>query len=361
MCGTCATADRLVLLRDARRVADGLVAGLAGEPEPGRVQLAKAMDVSTPRGFDRAVAVLAAELRTLARASDAEALREAVAVLDVDWRATTPPERKRLVAAAMAAAGRVLSRSPERLRAPFGEAASRVIRATREAVRRDQRLAITASFSALDRRVLRHVVESQGAFVRDEAGRRLEAFGREARRIVAGGLERGLGREAIAEALRGGAAAALVQRAPFYWEVVASSFIGHSRSFAQMSSYADAGIRQYRIEAVLDEHTTPTCRFLHGKVFSVGDALRRFERVEALEDPLDIKREIPWVRDRVHPQTGEGRLVAGNGEHRVAVAEVTRASESGFRALVSDAELADIGIGFPPFHGLCRSTTIAIV
>lgn len=361
MCGTCVTADRLALLREGRLVADGLVAALAGEPGPGRIHLAKAIDVSSPRGFDRAVAILAAELRTIARASDAAAVREALAVLEVDWRATTPTERKRLVAAAMAAAGRVLSRSPERLGATFGDAATRVVRATREAVRRDQRLAITASFSALDRRVLRHVVESQGAFVRDEHGRRLEAFGREARRIVANGLEQGLGREAIAEALRGSAEAALVQRAPFYWEVVAGAFIGQSRSFAQMSSYAEARIERYRVEAVLDAQTTPTCRFLHGKVFAVGDALRRFERVEALADPTDIKREIPWVRDRLNPKTGEGRLVAGNGEHRVPVAEVSRASESGFRALVSDAELADIGIGFPPYHGLCRSTTIALV
>ncbi len=358
MCATCATAARLARVHAERAAAERLVAGAEAH---GRTRLAKALDLPTPQGFARAVAILAAELRHAARSSEAEAVRAAMAVLDVDWSRTTPAERSRLVAEAMTAVGAMQSLVPARIWAPFGKTAERVVRATREAVRRDQGLAISAKFGELDRRVLRHVVESQGNFVRDDYGRRVESFGKEARRIVADGLARGLGRDDITEALREGAHTALVARAPFYWEVVASSFIGHSRSFAQMSSYADAGIRQYRIEAVLDEHTTPTCRFLHGKVFSVGDALRRFERVEALEDPLDIKREIPWVRDRVHPQTGEGRLVAGNGEHRVAVAEVTRASESGFRALVSDAELADIGIGFPPFHGLCRSTTIAIV
>jgi len=342
----------------ARLVAERLVEGAS---DRGQTRIAKAIDLTTPRGVDRAVAILAAELRRAARGSEAGAVRAAVAVLDVDWRSTPPNERSRLVAEAMTAAGVLRSLLSARVLAPFGKTAERVVRATREAVRRDQGLAISAKFGALDRRVVRHVVESQGNFVRDEYGRRIESFGKEARRIVADGLARGLGRDDITEALREGARAALVERAPFYWEVVASAFIGHSRSFAQMSSYADAGIRQYRIEAVLDEHTTPTCRFLHGKVFSVGDALRRFERVEALADPTDLKREIPWVRDRLNPETGEGRLVAGNGERRVAVAEVTRASESGFRALVSDAELAEIGIGFPPFHGLCRSTTIAIV
>nr|WP_228559855.1 MULTISPECIES: hypothetical protein [unclassified Myxococcus] len=60
---------------------------------------------------------------------------------------------------------------------------------------------------------------------------------------------------------------------PFYWEVVASSFIGPGRPFAQMSSYAEAGVRRYRIEAVLDEANTQVCRFLHGKTFAGESAL----------------------------------------------------------------------------------------
>jgi SPP1 gp7 family putative phage head morphogenesis protein len=355
MCGTCATADRLASLHAARNAADRLLFGEA------HVRVAKALDLTTARGFDRAVAVLAAQLREEARVADVDALRAAVRVLDVDWHATTPTQRKHLVAAAMAVAGRATARVPAQIRVPFGETAERVVRSTREAARRDQKLSIAVDFSALDRRVLRHVVESQGNFVRDEYGRRIEAFGTQARRVVARGLEQGLGREAITDMLRESAHAALVTRAPFYWEIVASSFIVHGRSFAQMSSYADAGIRQYRIEAVLDEQTTPTCRFLHGKVFSVADALRIFERVEALEDPNDIKQAIPWVRERANARTGESRLVAGNGEGRIAVAEFHASAPTRFRPLVSDAELADLGIGFPPYHGLCRSTTIAVV
>ncbi len=57
------------------------------------------------------------------------------------------------------------------------------------------------------------------------------------------------------------------------------------RTFAQMSSYANAGIRQYRIEEVLDEHMTPTCRSLHGKVLSVGDALNVAARPDTQAGP----------------------------------------------------------------------------
>jgi len=42
-------------------------------------------------------------------------------------------------------------------------------------------------------------------------------------------LEEGLGRDDIAESLERAARAALVERAPFYWETVAASFIAQGR------------------------------------------------------------------------------------------------------------------------------------
>ena len=82
---------------------------------------------------------------------------------------------------------------PARIEAPFNDAAQEVVAATRTDAWRGQRLAIGAEFNAVDRRVVAHVTSSQGNFVRDEYGRRIEGFGEEARRIVAAGLEEGLG------------------------------------------------------------------------------------------------------------------------------------------------------------------------
>jgi hypothetical protein len=134
-----------------------------------------------------------------------------------------------------------------------------------------------------------------------------------------------------------------------------------------MSSYAEAGVRQYRIEAVLDEQTTNICRYLHGKTFSVADALRRFDRIEQLEDPEAIKQAMPWVREAQDRDTGRTRLYVDGGAGRTDIAEVTRSAmgtrddRGDFRPLVSDAILSDMGIGYPPYHGLCRSTTLAVV
>lgn len=39
----------------------------------------------------------------------------------------------------------------------------------------------------------------------------------------------------------------------------------------------------------------------------------------------------------------------------------TRDDRGDFRALASDSALNEVGIGFPPYHGICRSTTLAVV
>ncbi|WP_239014416.1 head morphogenesis protein [Archangium violaceum] len=354
-------ADRLLLVHQAREFADDILNGVL------RLPVKKALDLGTPAGFDRAVAALASRLRRATGRSDLAAVREAIAVLDVNWARTTPEQRRRLVNDALVAASRATAIIPERIQAPLGEAATSVVAATRSHTRQAQGLAIRAEFNALDRRILAHVVRSQTNFVRDEYGRRLDSFSEQARRIVAEGLKAGLGRADIAADLERAARAALVGRAPFYWEVVAGAFIGQGRSFAQMSSYAEAGIDRYRIEAVLDERTTHICRYLHGKTFSVGEALRHFDRLGSLERPEDIKRELPWVRERMDTGTGRTVLYVDRGGEQTTLAEVlrsaagTRDDRGEFRPTASEATLREAGIGFPPYHGLCRTTTLAVV
>ena len=268
MCLVHDDADELGILRAARKAADDILAGHLGLP------IAKAMDLRSANGFDRAVSELAGLLQDRASDSDDAAVRAAISVLDVDWHRTNATQRRTLIARALEAAGRRTARVPRAVQAVFGEAATEVVEATRDAARRGQRLAIAADFNALDRRIVRHLRSSQANFVRDEYGRRHEAFGEKARRIVAEGLEAGLGREDIARDLEHAAQAVIAGRGRFYWEVVAGSFVSRGRSFAQLSAYAEAGLERYVIEATLDERTTNICRFLHGKTFSVRSGLR---------------------------------------------------------------------------------------
>jgi SPP1 gp7 family putative phage head morphogenesis protein len=360
MCESCAFDDSLLLLHDAGEFLGSLLGGCLALP------VEKALDLSTPRGFDRAVTLLGARLRQNSRVSDAAAVRDAVDVLDVDWHSTTAEQRRRLIARSIQAAGKAVAPVVTAVQVPFSRTAEEVVAATRRDARRKQGLAISADFNALDRRIVRHVVRSQGNFVRDEYGRRLDDFSERARRIVADGLEQGLGRDDIASNLNEAAQAVLVNRSLSSWDVVASAFVGQGRSFAQMSSYAEAGLRTYVIEAVLDEVTTPICRFMHGKIFSVSDALARFDKVERMDDPEDIKQVMPWVRHGVDKENGRSVLYVNGADGRVPLAEVLRSGVGNrddrgeYRAMASDGALASAGVGLPPFHGRCRSTVLSI-
>jgi len=350
MCGD------LDVIAAGRRATERVLAGLG-------VPVAKAMNLATATGFDQAVARLASLLRRRAEPREVEAVRAAVAELDVDWRRTTAEQRRRLIAAAMEAAGRRTALVPQQIRASLRSAGHDVIDATRSHARRAHGLAIGAEFSALDGRVVDHVVRSHGNFVRDAYGRRLDAFGQRARTVVAEGLAAGLGRDDIAANLARAARAELVERAPYYWETVASSFIGRGRSFGQLSSYAEAGIERYQVIAVLDERTTAFCRFVHLKTFSVGVGLDLFTELERAE-PEAIRQRTPWVRERT---SGDRHVLyvdhaSGRRDLATVLRSVGARDDVGhFRALADDSALIDLGLTFPPFHGHCRTACIPLI
>ena len=361
MCETFDTAEPLAVIRRARELTDAVLPQSLIEP------LGKAMYLSTGVGFDRAVGSLSRSLRRSTQADETAALRTVVAELDVDWHRTTPAQRRKLISQAMNAAGRHTALIPARIESPFGDAADEVVASTRSHARQAQGLAIGADLNAMDRRVTEHLVSSNLSFVTNEYGRRLDGLGEQARRIVADGVEAGLGRDQIAGNLKRAAERSLIGRSASYWDVVAASFIANGRSFAQLSSYAEAGIERYLIEAVLDEQTTEACRFLHGKTFSVGDGIRRFEQIESLDDPDEIKASQPWVRQATDRSTGRTALYVNRDGVRTPLAEVTRSGVGSkddlgeFARAASSRELMDMGVGFPPYHGLCRTTTVPVI
>lgn len=354
MCGTSPT-DDLSVIRDARSAADHLLSGLG-------VPIQKALDVSNPRGFDTAVSRLASELRARAGQLETTAVRESLARLDIDWSPLTAAARTAVIRRVVEAARRALTPIHTNIQLLLGRAASQVVESTRAHARRTG-LAISADFNAIDRRAIDYVTRANSLFVRDEYGRRIEALGLEARRVVARGLEQGLGRAQLAEDLAAAAGASLTRRSQSYWEIIAASFVGESRSLSQLSAYAEAGISRYVISSVLDEHTTDTCRFLDGKVIRTDDGLRAFDRLETSDDPLAIKQVRPWVRER-SGEDGKRVLVFDRAGERSVLAVVERSGvgvrddRGTYSQALSGRELAPAGIGFPPFHGLCRSSTI---
>ena len=324
------------------------------------VRLEKAAP-TTPRGFERVVARLAGVLRERAAPAERAAARAASDALTLDWREIAPRARENAVARAAEAARQAGRDLPARVRAALERAAVGVVESVRREARLRQGLAIGVDFNAVDRRVIDHVARSQTNFVRDTFGRRCDQASARARAVVASGLERGLGSAEIGRALEAEMRTAIEGRSPFYWDVVASSFIGNGRTYAQMSAFAEAGIDTYRWVSVNDQHTTPYCRFMDGRVFSVRSALDQFDALDRLEDPEAVKDARPWVREAIDRETGASTLFATKGGARVVLATGLPAEGGSmtYRARVSDPELEALGVSLPPAHALCRSTCLS--
>ena len=329
-----------------------------------RVPIEKTMDLSTPGGFDQALAGFAAAMRSDVKATDDAAVRAAVKALDVDWHGTTAEQRRTLVAGALDAVGRHTKKVPDELKATFDKTSKELVQATRDSVRKDQKLGISTSLNAVDKRVIDHLRASESGYVRDEYGRRHAAFSTKARDIVSRGLEEGLGRDDIAAELKAAAEGIIAGKNSSYWEMVAGSFMTRGRSFAQMSSYAEAGMDRYIIEAVLDEATTETCRFLDGKAFSVERSLQTFADIE--EEPNGIAQIAPWIREGKDDK-GRGVLFVRrpNGNNRrIAIVEkpgMGTKERGSYSMGMTGSRLQEVAPGFPPFHGLCRTSTVSDV
>jgi SPP1 gp7 family putative phage head morphogenesis protein len=326
----------------------------------------KVLDPLDQGDFMSIVRRLSRSLRGVARPAEDAALRRSLERLDVDWPNLTPQARDQVVRAARQALGAVEAQVLPQVEHAFEVEADRVVGAARRSTVRRFGLRIGADLTGTDERIAKFVRESQGNFVRDEYGRRREGFTARAKDIVAAGVEQGLGRDDIVKDLSEAMAREAFDRSRDYWEVVSMVFTNRARTYTQLGAFEEAGVERYRFEAVLDEVTSEVCRFMHGKVFTVGRAADRFREVERARNPERIRDVQPFVQVGAD---GEGNQVLfyERGGRRRAVARVDepavgeRDEVGRYSRALSPGQLEAAGVAVPPLHGRCRSTIVAEV
>lgn len=210
------------------------------------------------------------------------------------------------------------------------------------------------------------IKSSSTNYVRTINGQVSDSVSRLSRDVVAQGLKEGLSNEEIAHSLHRQFGETIGRTNLNYWRTVSSSYTGRSRSYGHLSSLDRAGFQRFQIIAVLDEVTTPTCRFLHGKRFSVGRGLGILRSIGELKQPEDIIYTQPWFRVKRSPEGLHSISVPHKTRGLVTVATETRSGygtvdDTGeWDAKVSDPQLANLSVSPPPFHGGCRSTSVPV-
>lgn len=350
---------RRVTIDEAADAAEEIASFLLG------VNVAKAIDPTTPEGFLVLSNALQARLAKAAAGAEQKVVKEVFRELDLDWATMS---EKKLMAALTAAAEAIeksyATRVIPRIDSILKDQMPDVMKTSRAATIAREKLSIEPGPSLRDKDAEKWIRRSHVNFIRYSTGERAKTLSKQARSIVARALAQGQTTKQISETLKD-QFGRKIPRPDSYWHVVAESFVGRGRVASQISALEDASIERYELVAVIDEVTTDICRAMDGKVFLVSKARELFDSLADLDDPEDVKYANPWVRKGIDDEGSDYLWVPRADGTRATIAKITRsgvgtADDRGeYSGMRSEDELAALGIPVPPFHGRCRTTIVA--
>lgn len=127
-------------------------------------------------------------------------------------------------------------------------------------------------------------------------------------------------------------------RSEAYWRMYSGNALNRARSYSQMQTFFENEIKRYEIVEAGDEKTCPLCRRMNGEIMEVSVAIEKWERIDTMKKPDDIKELMRW---------GGGDK---DGKPFVTV--------HGKKKTITDkhtaAELQAMGLDAPSYHGNCR-------
>jgi hypothetical protein len=290
--------------------------------------------------------------------TEGDALRSAIETLDVDWPNLTEAARDKIIAAARGEVAGLASTIPPLIEPVLvGSAASIVARTRISACRVFDFSAAIKHEAPVDIETITNVVDSTQTYIKDSYGRRADEIDAVVKDVVASGLERGLGRDDISEALATKLGPLGIDRTENYFNLVAADFAQKARIGTTLNTFERAEITHYIFHAQMDQVTSEICRLLNGRVFSVEKAAKRMRHAMSLKDPEDIKNVRPWVQSGTNEagnRDGERHTVAHVDEP--GEGEMDRAGK--YSNQMSNKALEAAGVTVPPAHSHCRSTII---
>lgn len=333
--------------------------GLPRYETHGYVKTAKA-DPLSPNAYDAWVRRIAQRLYRISDPEAGKKLKAAIEVLLRDYPQGSPEQVENALevfrSIVRSPRGEIMRMEEIELRNLLAQLIHQTGRAVQNLPGFRARLA--TGFSVVPERAARLLARHHSYWVRDQAGRIAPELSAQARAILEEGFRDGIGRKELADDL--GRRLGPGFRDAGYWETVASTLVGRARSYALGASMRGAGIEYFRIDAIIDDRTTQTCRYLDGKIMPVGSALANDEAILLANTPESVFWRHPMIQDR-----GDRLVVEYPDKTSRIVAEITsrdrdvRAADR-FIPRMDQAQMVSAGIGFPPYHYKCRTTVVPI-
>lgn len=151
-----------------------------------------------------------------------------------------------------------------------------------------------------------------------------DTLGAEIKGVCEAAFSEGLGRAELGAALRD-KFGQQIKRSDSYWKGLAATNINRARCFGGVTAMEAANVNEYEIIAMMDERTSPICRMMNGKIFTIKDAVKLRDAAISSKTPEEFKAAHPWIP--------------------YATAKS-----------IPDDKLAASGLSLPPYHFYCRTT-----
>lgn len=121
-----------------------------------------------------------------------------------------------------------------------------------------------------------------------------------------------------------------------YFKVLAQNAAGLATNMGRVVTMADAGVKAYEVVAVIDARTSKICRAMNGRIIAVDSGVAMVDAIIEAGTATGLKDAFPWDSSRT-------------------------AKDLGPNTPANNAKLAASGLGFPPYHGECRSFVVPVI
>lgn len=282
-------------------------------------------------------------------------------VANINFAKLTPAQVERAVRQAM---GDLRGVAPEVAKQWVAEMRRELLRigaSTKAAVSQRYLRTVAPALRLPEAKAIDQIAQQQGWFVRNQAGRRDDALSRRALEIVTEGLKNGEGRTEIGRRISTELPGMWQGMGQRYANVLAANAVSRARTYAELSTFTEAGVVYAEVQAVLDERTTDVCRFMDGQIVEVLDMWEIARSAATVRNPEDIYKVSPFMQVRTNPQSGMREVqVRSTG---TPVAEVRRSgvgavNDRGAMRGLLPGKFKEAGIGGPPYHHNCRSMLV---
>lgn len=208
-----------------------------------------------------------------------------------------------------------------------------------------------STFGTRDKQVVKLMNKNQAIYVKSGVRKQIDNFDERSKKIFSDALREGKTRKQVQKDLT--KAFGNTVNDPKYWNIVASAQLNRARNWSNLEAFKQAGIDEYEVLAVMDERTSVVCKEMNGKTFSVARQINILESVAGNPDPDALVERTPWLTTR---KNEDGNDIVGI---RRPSGKFTPVATDG-KLIGSNKKVQTLGAGMPPYHGLCRTTVVAI-